>query len=80
MTNLTLAIDESVLRRARIRAVQEDTTVNAEVRDFLIAYANHCDTERRRQAMARFLEVVNSVPSGGGFNDRTWVRDDLYER
>ena len=32
MANLTLVIDEDVLRRARVRALQQGTSVNALVR------------------------------------------------
>ncbi|MBI2750385.1 MAG: hypothetical protein HYX43_13915 [Burkholderiales bacterium] len=40
MTNLTIALDEAVVRKARIRAIQEGTSVSAKVRDFLAQYAN----------------------------------------
>ncbi len=40
MTNLTIALDESIVRKARIRAIQEGTSVSAKVRDFLAQYAN----------------------------------------
>ena len=35
MKNITLAIDEEVLRAARIYAAEHDTTVNALVREYL---------------------------------------------
>ena len=35
MTNLTISIDEAVVRQARVRAIQEGTSVSAKVRDFL---------------------------------------------
>lgn len=40
MTNLTIALDESIVRKARIRAIQEGTSVSAKVREFLAQYAN----------------------------------------
>ncbi len=40
MTNLTIALDEAIVRMARIRAIQEGTSVSAKVRDFLAQYAN----------------------------------------
>ena len=39
MANLTLAVDDDLLRRARVRAAEQGTSVNAVVRDLLIAYA-----------------------------------------
>ena len=37
--NLTVVIDEDTLKRARIRAIQENTSVNAVVREFLASTA-----------------------------------------
>jgi plasmid stability protein len=39
MTNLTIALDETVIRNARIRAINEGTSVSAKVREFLAQYA-----------------------------------------
>lgn len=39
MANLTITVDETVLRRARQRAIDERTSVAAQVRDFLRRYA-----------------------------------------
>ena len=35
MANLTLAIDEDLLRRARVRAAEQGTSVNAVVRQLI---------------------------------------------
>ena len=35
MTNLTLTIDETLLRKARIKALERGTSVNAMVREFI---------------------------------------------
>lgn len=78
MANLTLVVPDDVLRRARVRAVQEDTSVNAQVRGFLADYATAGDA--RRQAMAGLAELARSARSGGGLDRRTWTRDDLHER
>ena len=37
--NLTISVGEEVLRSARIRALEEHTSVNAVLRDYLTAYA-----------------------------------------
>lgn len=39
MTNLTISLDEAIVRRARIRAIQQGTSLSAKVREFLAAYA-----------------------------------------
>ena len=43
MTNLTISLDEAVIRKARIRAIQEGTSVSAKVREFLSRYAGSND-------------------------------------
>ncbi len=40
MSNLTVAVDEQLIKRARIRAIGEGTSVSALVREFLTQYVN----------------------------------------
>ena len=47
MKNITVAVEDEVYRRARIRAAQDDTSVSALVRDFLIQLASQEDTAER---------------------------------
>lgn len=76
MANLTIVIDDDVLRRARVRAAEQGTSVNAVLRDELARYADVSASER---AADRFLSVarVRSGHSEGG--TRSWTRDDLYD-
>lgn len=39
MANLTINVDEEVLKRARIRALEENTSVNAVLGEYLKGYA-----------------------------------------
>lgn len=39
MTNLTISLDDAIVRKARIRAIEEGTSVSAKVREFLAQYA-----------------------------------------
>ena len=50
MANLTLAVDDDLLHRARVRAAEQGTSVNAVVRDLLTAYsaADRVGATRRR--------------------------------
>jgi hypothetical protein len=76
-TNLTLTIDEATLRRARIKAVQEGTSVNAVVREHLERYGGSpAEDEARR----RFLELSRRSQAGSGPEGRTWTREELYDR
>ena len=74
MANLTLAIDDEVLRRARIRALEEGTSVNALLRDYLERYS--CIRDERQRAAERFFAIMRRAKGG----PRDWKRDDLYDR
>jgi hypothetical protein len=76
MANLTLKIDEKLLRRARIRALEQGTTVNELVRNYLSQYA--VPRADRLRAFRRFLEIAEeSRASSGG---RKLKREALYDR
>jgi hypothetical protein len=77
VANLTLTIDEETLRRARIRALNEGTSVNALVRDYLDRYADA--HERVEHARRRVLELARESRAGSHGAARTWNREDLYE-
>lgn len=77
MANLTVTVDEQVLRRARIRALEQGTSVNALVGDYLARFAGMGTTER---ALAEFLEIAKRSHAGSGPDGRAWRRDDLYDR
>lgn len=77
MPNLTLAIDEETLRRARIRALERGTSVNAVVREFLERFA---ENESRRVALEEFLELSEAAEASSGRDGRGWSREDLYGR
>jgi len=38
MTNLTISLDENIVKQARIKAIQEGTSLSAKVREFLANY------------------------------------------
>ena len=74
--NLTIVVDENTLKRARIRAIQENTSVDALVREYLTTYAG---TDRHRaDACARLLALSQSCNSRRG--GATWTRDNVHER
>ena len=76
VTYVTLTIDEDLLRRARIRALEDGTSVNSVVREFLAAYAGQSE---QVTAMANFLAVASRSEAGRDGTGRTWNRDDIYE-
>jgi len=75
MANLTLSIDDDILKRARLRALQQDTSVNALVREYLMTYGG---TSEAATAMSRVLEHAGASTAGSG--GRLWTRDNAHER
>jgi plasmid stability protein len=77
MTNLTLTVEEEVLREARIRALERGTSVNALVRNYLRQLAGRSTAA---EGVAEFLAATKDTGAGSGPEGRTWSRDDLYDR
>jgi hypothetical protein len=76
LTNLTITVDAEVLRKARIRALQDDTSVNLLLRRSLEDYA--AEGERLSQAVAEAKRLMGAAELHWG--SRTWSREELYER
>jgi hypothetical protein len=76
MANLTLKIDDKLLRRARIRALEQGTTVNELVRNYLSQYA--VPRADRMRAFRRFLEIAEEAKAGSA--GRKLKRQELYDR
>jgi hypothetical protein len=75
-TNLTITVEADVLRKARIRALHEDTSVNAVLRDRLADYAD--EGHNAAQAVAEVKRLMGAAELHWGSN--TWSREELYER
>ena len=90
MTNLTLSLDEVVVRQARVRAIGEGTSVSAQIRQFLQQYAageSSADAQRlvRKKAAADLMRQIRKtsasidwtrVPAISGKS----TREELYDR
>lgn len=76
MKNITLAIDEEILRAARRYAANHDTTVNALVREFLSDLVRW--EERAAKARAELVEMAKKSKARLGPNWK-WKREDAYE-
>lgn len=77
VANLTLSIDDDLLRTARIRALEQGTSVNAVVRAYLTSYAGR---RTAAHAVKAFLELADEVQASSGPAGRTWAREELYDR
>lgn len=76
MANLTLSIDDELLRRARVKAAEQGTSVNAVVCDHLAHYAM---SGRQEEAIRGFLELAERSNAASGPEGRTWTRESIYE-
>ncbi|AYY12606.1 hypothetical protein EF847_07685 [Actinobacteria bacterium YIM 96077] len=76
MANLTLTIDEDLLRRARIRALEQGESVNSLVRDWLESYAAG---NRQRDVTEEIIAVAGRARASSGSAGRVWTRDNVYE-
>lgn len=74
--NLTLALPEDLLRRARILAVHEGTTVNEMVRGLLESHVGGKD--RVAEAVEDLIRLGRE--SGGEWGGRKWTREELHDR
>jgi hypothetical protein len=77
MANLTIVIDDGLLRRARKKAIEQGTSVNAVVSAHLEQYAG---PDGVAEALAGFLELAERAGASSGVAGRTWTREDLYDR
>lgn len=79
MKNITLAIDEKLLKEVRKYAAEHDTTVNAIVREKL---AEVVAPNKRVQDAIERIERMRKIADEGGMTvgPITWTRDDIYER
>lgn len=76
MTNLTIALDETIVRQARVRAIHEGTSVSAKIREFLTDYAQ--GGSRQQSAAQAFVAAARR--SRANSEGARWSRDDAYER
>lgn len=77
MANLTITVGEETVKRARIRALEEGTSVNALLREYLEEYSG---VRRERQEAWRKIQEIakNSKFSSGGKG--LPKREELYDR
>ncbi|PVM87450.1 DUF6364 family protein [Caulobacter endophyticus] len=76
MKNITVSIDEETYRRARIKAAEQDTSVSAMVRRFLVEVAqDESEFERLKRREAEIRAQIKDFSA----SDRL-PRDELYDR
>lgn len=76
MANLTLSIEEGILKKARLRALEQGTSVNAVVRDHLQKFALGVDDAE--DIIARINEIAERSQANSG--GKKWTRESLHDR
>jgi plasmid stability protein len=76
VANLTIVVEDELLRRARVRAAEKGISVNRVLRDYLKTWAEGED--RRAVAVEVLLRGSKQATSRRG--ERSWTRDELHER
>lgn len=76
MANLTIAVEDEVLKKARLKALEQGTSVNALLRDYLTHFA--ATRSAHEQAARDFLALAAKSKARRG--SRRWTRDELHER
>ena len=77
--NITLSLDEKLVKEIRKIAVDRDTTLTGLVRQYLTKLAEeNAATGRRRREREALERTFQQVHFQVG--KRTWKREDLYDR
>ena len=95
MSNLTISVDDHLIKQARVRAIQQGTSLSAKVREFLQVYVNGSDDafkKQRADATASLMAAIDqasaqthpdpktaSKPETAGGQKRRTLRDEMYE-
>jgi hypothetical protein len=79
--NITLTLDDQLVKEVRKIAVERDTTLTGLVRAYLQDLAaQEANSAKVRLDQQRFLETVERLKAPLNYEKRTWRREDLYDR
>jgi hypothetical protein len=77
--NITLSLDEKLVKEVRKIAVEQDTTLTGLVREYLEKLAaENAKSGRKRKELAALRRTFEKYHFSIG--NRTWKREDLYDR
>lgn len=91
MANLTVSVDDEIIKRARVRAIQQGTSVSAKVREFLEHYVNESEDLRKKQRVddtALLMQAIETASAQtqpdtasavSGEKRRRTLRDEIYK-
>lgn len=73
MANLTITVDDMTLKRARLRALERNESVNSYLAEVLRRYA-----DADGGAMSEVIALARASQAGADGSDRLWTRDELH--
>lgn len=83
MANLTLSIDDDLLKQSRLYAVRHDTSVNSLVRDYLetlVSQAKDAEQAERIKLVEEMNRLFDQAAQLAQVpDDYAWRREDAYE-
>lgn len=93
MPNLTISLDDHIIKAARVRAIKQGTSLSAKVREFLSNYASgvsdNADAAPASDLLGMMQRVRSEIQQNGGLVDppatgkvalpKRSLRDEMYE-
>ncbi|MCC5848863.1 MAG: ribbon-helix-helix protein, CopG family [Verrucomicrobia bacterium] len=77
MTNITLTIDEDIVKKVRRLALERNTSLTSLVREVLRQWAAREDL-RSEECIAELKACFQNAPAKVG--EKKWTREELHER
>lgn len=77
MQNITLSVDEKIIKKVRRIALERETTLTALVREYLIGLTSSYDSEKDTaiDKLERSFDIYSRE-----IGEQTWNREELHER
>jgi DNA-directed RNA polymerase subunit F len=77
MPNITLSVDEEIIKKVRKIAIDKNTTLTAMVREYLTSVSTR-DAQKKNEAIKKLQKSFKTISRDMG--RRKWTRETLYER
>jgi ABC-type metal ion transport system substrate-binding protein len=77
MSNITLNVDDEVIKKVRKIAIDKNTTLTAMVREYLNSVAAR-DDQRKQESVQKLQKSFQTMSRDMG--KRNWSREDLHVR
>lgn len=76
MSNITLSVDDKIIKKVRKIAIEKNTTLTTMVREYLEQVAGR-DEARKQKTLASLRQSFARLSRDMG--ERSWRREELYD-